>query len=100
MLVSADLFTPRTWYNLSLDASYLELNQTMEEAQPLVILKFGRGGHYDLLEHLVPAIQKYDPSFEVSFNNITKHLDVKGDGRYKIRAFLPLTYLLGLKANE
>lgn len=64
----------------------------MEEAQPLVILKFSRGGHYDLLEHLVPAIQKYDTSFEVSFNNITKHLDVKATAGIKSGpSFLCLT---------
>ncbi|KAL3976500.1 interleukin 18 [Sarotherodon galilaeus] len=96
---------PRTWYNLPPDASYLELMRTTEEEdQPLVILKFGRGGHYgrikDLLEHLVPAIQKYDPSFEASFNNITKRLDVKGNGSHKIKAFPPLAYMLGLRANE
>lgn len=82
----------------------MELMQTTEEDQPLVIVKFGRGGHYgrvkDLLEHLVPAIQKYNSSFEASSNNITKRLDVKGDGSYKIRAFPPLAYMLGLRANK
>lgn len=46
------------------------------------------------------AIQKYNSSFEASSNNITKRLDVKGDGGHKIRAFPPLAYMLGLKVNE
>lgn len=95
---------PRTWYNLSSATSYFELNRTIEEPQPLVIVKFGRGGHYsrhkDLLDQVTPAVKKYDPSFEASFNNVTKCLDVKGEGQYKIRAYPPLAYMLGIKVNE
>eukprot|EP00064_Thunnus_orientalis_P014574 superscaffoldBa00002550_g14620 len=63
-----------------------------------------RGEYYsrpkDLLEQLVPVVKKYDTSFDATFNNMTKCLDIKGNGRYKIRAYPPLVYTLGLKVNE
>ena len=95
---------PCTWYNLPSHSSYFELNRTTDEPQPLISVKFGRGGYYhrpkELLEQLVPAVKKYDASFEATFNNVTKCLDVKGDARYKIRVYPPLAYMLGIKVNE
>lgn len=100
----SEFIYPRTWYNLHEDASYFELNQTTDEPQPLVIVKFSRGGYYsrpkDLLNLLTPAINKYDESFDASFNNVTRRIDVKGEGRYKIRTYPPLAYMLGIKAGE
>ena len=104
MVGLCEFIYPRTWYNLHGDASYVELNRTTKEPQPTIILKFGRGGYYsrpkELMDQLVPAVKKYDPSFDASFSNTTKCLDVKGDRRYKIKAFPPLAYMLGIKVNE
>ena len=105
MVGLCEFIYPRTWYNLPQDAAYFELKKTIEEPQPLVIARFSRGGGFynrprDLLEQLVPIVKKYDPAFEASFNNLTKCLDVKGSGQYKIRTYPPLAYMLGLKVNE
>ena len=99
-----EIIYPRTWYNLPADSSYFELNRVTDEPQPLVSVKFNRGAYYnrpkDLLEYLVPAVKKYDASFDASFNNVTKRIDFKGDGLYKIKTYPPLAYMLGLKVNE
>ncbi|TKS84012.1 Sterile alpha motif domain-containing protein 3 [Collichthys lucidus] len=38
-------------------------------------------------------------SAEAVYNNVTKCIDFKGSGRYKIRAQAPLAYMLGLKPD-
>lgn len=52
-----EIVYPHTWYNLAQEPSYFELNKATDEPQPLVIMKFGRGGYYhcprELLEHVV-----------------------------------------------
>ncbi|TKS74062.1 hypothetical protein D9C73_008143 [Collichthys lucidus] len=67
----------------------------------LIIQKFSRGGYYDkpkdLLDQILPKLIKYDPTAEAVYNNVTKCIDFKGSGRYKIRAQAPLAYMLGLK---
>ncbi|KAF0039229.1 hypothetical protein F2P81_007464 [Scophthalmus maximus] len=93
-----EIVYPRTWHNLPADSSYFELNRVTDEPQPLVIVKFNCGGYYnrskDLQEHLVPAVKKHDPSFEASFNNVTKWFDIRGNSLYKIRTYPPLAYML------
>ncbi|KAF7645228.1 hypothetical protein LDENG_00208080 [Lucifuga dentata] len=76
----------------------------MDEPQPLVIQKFGRGGYYDkpkeLLEQIVPYLRNYDPTANASYNNVTKCIDFKGSGQYKICVYAPLAFMLGLKDGE
>ena len=104
MVGLCEFIYPRTWYNLAEHSSYFVLNQTIDEPQPLIVVKFSKGGYYhrpkELLEQIVPAVKKYDPSFEATFNNVTKCIEVKGNGRYKMRTYPPLAYMLGLKVNE
>ncbi|KAF7650868.1 hypothetical protein LDENG_00119470 [Lucifuga dentata] len=78
---------PHSWYTLPRDLFYFELNKMMDELQPLVIQKLGRGG-------------KYDPTANTSYNNVTKCIDFKGSGQYKIRVYAPLVHMLGLKDGE
>ncbi len=88
---------PHTWYNLPQHLAYW----SSTKIQPLVSLKFGRGGYFDcpeeLLEQLIPALRKYDLSVEAAYNDIT--IDYRGFGQFKI-CTLPLAYMLGLRANE
>ncbi|KAF7644741.1 hypothetical protein LDENG_00216670 [Lucifuga dentata] len=98
-----EVIYPHSWYTLPRDLSYFELNKTMDEPQPLVIQKFGWGGYYDkpkeLLEQIIPYLRKYNPTVDASYN-VTKCIDFKGSGQYKIRVCAPLTYMLGLKDGE
>ena len=47
---------PRTWYNPHRDLSYVQLNWVIDEPQPLLILKFGRGGYYNRAKELLDQL--------------------------------------------
>ncbi|TKS65887.1 hypothetical protein D9C73_028356 [Collichthys lucidus] len=113
-----EIIYPHTWYTLPRDNAYIELMEISDEAvmpsekddpnhtkpgELLIIQKFSRGGYYDkpkdLLDQIVPKLIKYDPTAEAVYNNVTKCIDFKGSGRYKIRAQAPLAYMLGLKPD-
>ncbi len=104
MVGLCEIVYPHTWYNLPSHLASVELNKNIKEEQPLVILKFGRGGYFDrpkeLLEQLIPALRKYDSSVDAAYNNVTKCIDFKGSGQFKLRTYSPLAYMLGLKVNE
>ena len=61
---------PRTWYNLPPDNAYFELNRTTDEPQPLISVKFSRGGYNsrpkDVLDHVVARVREYNPTFHAS----------------------------------
>ncbi|KAF7644713.1 hypothetical protein LDENG_00217150 [Lucifuga dentata] len=93
---SKDVFKNNTSSSYTVDlAKAIELNREWV---------FGRGGYFDkpkeLLEQIVPYLRKYDPTANSSYNNVTKCIDFKGSGQYKIRVYAPLTYMLGLKDGE
>ncbi len=104
MVGLSDIIYSHIWYNLPPHLSYVELNKNSDKLQLLVSLKFGRGGYFDcpkeLLEQLIPALRKYNPSIEASYNDIAKCIDFRGFGQFEIRTFSPLAYMLGLKANQ
>ncbi len=114
-----EIIYPYTWYTLPQDNVYIELMEISDEpvipagedypnhtkpGELLIIQKFSRGGYYDkpkdLLDQILPKLIKYDPTAEAGYNNVTKCIDFKGSGRYKIRAQAPLAYMLGLKPGE
>ncbi|KAM7390863.1 hypothetical protein PAMA_008857 [Pampus argenteus] len=92
---SKDVFKNNTSSNYTVDlAKAIELNEEWES---------GRGGYFerprDLLEQIIPKLKNYDPAAEAVYNNVTKRIDFKGSGQYKIRAQAPLAYMLGLKPD-
>ncbi|KAI3366333.1 hypothetical protein L3Q82_000497 [Scortum barcoo] len=75
---SKEVFKDNTSSSFTVDlAQAIELKgkcMVGDEPQPVVIQRFGNGGHYDkpkdLLGQLVPFLKKYDPTAQASYNPV------------------------------